>query len=117
MAHFYKPAFAWKNKKTDVSLKNVLTDCFATLHRADKTLLTICFILGTIVGFTQESADARWKAELLSNRNRTKEVVALRDRVSKHFMLSDGKYQAIITGGRSFHYQDKHGKWQDIDLA
>jgi len=46
----------------------------------------------------------------------SKEVIAMRDRFSKHFALPDGSMRAYIASG-SLHYTDANGNWQDIDCS
>ena len=42
------------------------------------------------------------------------EIVARRDRNVKHYLMPNGKMQAIVHG-RAIHRQDENGVWQDID--
>lgn len=42
------------------------------------------------------------------------EIVARRDRNVKHYLMPDGKMQAIVHG-KAIHRKDENGKWQDID--
>lgn len=41
------------------------------------------------------------------------EVIEKRTRNSKHYLLADGSYKAIISFG-DLHYEDENGQWQDI---
>lgn len=45
-----------------------------------------------------------------------KEILSKRTQYSKHYLMSDGSYQAVITG-YSQHYENEGGEWKDIDVS
>lgn len=66
-----------------------------------------------IKGPPNEKGSKEQSAKLNSKSKILKEVVEKREENVKHFLMSDGTYQAVMYKG-PVHYS-KNGKWQDID--
>ncbi|MDF2937243.1 MAG: hypothetical protein K0Q90_2616, partial [Paenibacillaceae bacterium] len=70
--------------------------------------IALCFTAN--INYSSAEATEKKEPEIV------KEIISKRTQYSKHYLMSDGSYRAVIAG-YSQHYEDQEGEWEDIDVS
>lgn len=70
--------------------------------------IALCFSLN--VDYSSAEVTEKNEPEIV------REIISKRTQYSKHYLMSDGSYRAVIAG-YSQHYEDQEGDWKDIDVS